>query len=294
MRPTTARLFHSLRPLQHENPLGLPRSGSIPRMQRGLPERRKIKDVAKVVAVSSAKGGVGKSTVAANLALAFARMGYRTGILDTDIFGPSIPTLFDLSGEPRLSANNQLLPLSNYGVKTMSMGYLVGEDAPVVWRGLMVMKALQQLLHEVEWGGLDMLVLDLPPGTGDTQLSVTQQIVLDGSVIVTTPHTLAVKDAVKGINMFEKVNIPLLGLVQNMSLFCCPHCHHDTAIFGSGDRVKKLCHDHSICLLGDIPLHQSIGDDGQKGKPTVVAEPESHRAQAFMDIAKQVGLRVGL
>ncbi|KAI0416314.1 P-loop containing nucleoside triphosphate hydrolase protein [Xylaria grammica] len=294
MRATSNRLFHTLRSLHHENPLGLPRTGSIPRMQRGLPERRKIKDVAKVVAVSSAKGGVGKSTVAANLSLAFARMGYRAGILDTDIFGPSIPTLFNLSGEPRLSSNNQLLPLSNYGVKTMSMGYLVGEDAPVVWRGLMVMKALQQLLHEVEWGGLDILVLDLPPGTGDTQLSVTQQIVLDGSVIVTTPHTLAIKDAVKGINMFKKVNVPLLGLVQNMSLFCCPHCHQDTAVFGSNERVKALCEDYSIDLLGDIPLHQSVGDDGQRGKPTVVSEPQSHRAKAFMDIAQQVGSKIGL
>ncbi|KAI1123546.1 P-loop containing nucleoside triphosphate hydrolase protein [Nemania abortiva] len=294
MRATPTRLFHTLKSLQHENPLGLPRTGSIPRMQRGLPERRKIRDVAKVVAVSSAKGGVGKSTVAANLPLAFARLGYRAGILDTDIFGPSIPTLFNLSGEPRLSSNNQLLPLSNYGVKTMSIGYLVGEDAPVVWRGLMVMKALQQLLHEVEWGGLDILVLDLPPGTGDTQLSVTQQIVLDGSVIVTTPHTLAVKDAIKGINMFKKVSVPLLGLVQNMSLFCCPHCHQDTAVFGSTERVRGLCRDHSIDLLGDIPLHQNIGDDGQRGKPTVVSEPESNRAKAFMDIARQVGSKVGL
>ncbi|TGJ86334.1 hypothetical protein E0Z10_g2408 [Xylaria hypoxylon] len=254
MRATSNRLFHTLRSLQHENPLGLPRTGSIPRMQRGLPERRKIKDVAKVIAVSSAKGGVGKSTV----------------------------------------ADNQLLPLSNYGVKTMSMGYLVGEDAPVVWRGLMVMKALQQLLHEVEWGGLDILVLDLPPGTGDTQLSVTQQIILDGSVIITTPHTLAVKDAIKGINMFKKVNVPLLGLVQNMSLFCCPHCHQDTAVFGSSERVRGLCQDHSIDLLGDIPLHQNVGDDGQRGKPTVVSEPESHRARAFMDIARQVGAKIGL
>ncbi|KAI1473034.1 P-loop containing nucleoside triphosphate hydrolase protein [Daldinia caldariorum] len=289
------RLFHqTIRNLSHENPLGLPRTGSIPRMQRGLPERRKIKDVAKVVAVSSAKGGVGKSTVAANLSLAFARMGYRSGILDTDIFGPSIPTLFDLSGEPRLSANNQFLPMSNYGVKTMSMGYLVGEDAPVVWRGLMVMKALQQLLHEVDWGGLDILVLDLPPGTGDTQLSITQQIILDGSIIVTTPHTLAVKDAVKGINMFKKVNVPLLGLVQNMSLFNCPHCHHDTTIFGSSQRVKEVCTEHSIDLLGDIPLHQNVGDDGQRGKPTVVSEPESERARVFMNIAKLVASKVNL
>ncbi|RYP43422.1 hypothetical protein DL768_009937 [Monosporascus sp. mg162] len=294
MRPTTLRLFQALRALQHENPLGLPRTGTIPRMQRGLPERRKIKDVAKVVAVSSAKGGVGKSTVAANLSLAFAKLGYRSGILDTDIFGPSIPTLFNLSGEPRLSSNNQLLPLSNYGVKTMSMGYLVGEEAPVVWRGLMVMKALQQLLHEVDWGGLDILVLDLPPGTGDTQLSVTQQVVLDGSLIVTTPHTLAVKDAVKGINMFKKVNVPLLGLVQNMSLFNCPHCHTDTAVFGSNKRAQEVCREHSVDLIGDIPLHQNVGDDGQRGKPTVVSEPESDRAEAFIKIAQQVGSKIGL
>ncbi|KAK7740877.1 hypothetical protein SLS62_010974 [Diatrype stigma] len=298
MRPTPPRLFQLSRALRHENPLGLPRTGTIPRMQRGLPERRKIPDVAKVVAVSSAKGGVGKSTVAglaANLSLAFARLGYRSGILDTDIFGPSIPTLFNLSGEPRLSStDNQLVPLSNYGVKTMSMGYLVGEDAPVVWRGLMVMKALQQLLHEVEWGGLDILVLDLPPGTGDTQLSVTQQIVLDGSLIVTTPHTLAVKDAVKGINMFKKVNVPLLGLVQNMSLFNCPHCHNDTAVFGSSERVQEICQEHSIDLLGDIPLHQNVGDDGQRGKPTVVSEPKSDRAKSFINIAQQVGSKIGL
>ncbi|KAL1845500.1 hypothetical protein VTK73DRAFT_550 [Phialemonium thermophilum] len=316
MRPSSRCLLQVSRALRHENPLGLPRSGSIPRMQRGLPEKRSIRNVRKVVAVSSAKGGVGKSTVAANLSLAFARLGYRAGILDTDIFGPSIPTLFNLSGEPRLSQNNQLLPLSNYGVKTMSMGYLVGEEAPVVWRGLMVMKALQQLLHEVDWGGLDILVLDLPPGTGDTQLSVTQQVVLDGSIIVTTPHTLAVKDAVKGINMFRKVHVPILGLVQNMSLFRCPHCGGETAVFGTGALVRSLCgvgsedaqHAHTassgsgteqqqqqlIDFLGDIPLHPNIGDDAHAGKPTVVAEPGSERAEAFMGIARAVGRKIGL
>ncbi|KAJ0109841.1 nucleotide-binding protein 1 [Diaporthe amygdali] len=294
MTPIQRRFFSTLRALQHENPLGLPRTGSIPRMQRGLPERRKIKDVAKVIAVSSAKGGVGKSTIAANLALSFARLGHRSGILDTDIFGPSIPTLFNLNEEPRLSSNNQLLPLSNYGVKTMSMGYLVGEDAPVVWRGMMVMKALQQLLHEVHWDGLDVLVLDLPPGTGDTQLSITQQIVLDGSVIVTTPHSLSVKDAVKGINMFKKVNVPLLGLVNNMSLFTCPDCGGKHHIFGSSDGVQRVCRDHDIAFLGDIPLHQNIGSHAQEGKPTVVAEPGSERAEAFLGIARDLGGKIGL
>ncbi|KOS19821.1 Iron-sulfur protein NUBPL [Escovopsis weberi] len=216
------------------------------------------------------------------------------GILDTDIFGPSIPTLFDLSGEPRLSSNNQLVPLTNYGVKTMSMGYLVRENAPVVWRGPMVMKAIQQLLHEVDWGGLDILVLDLPPGTGDTQLTITQQVILDGSVIVTTPHTLATKDAVKGINMFKTVDVGILGLVQNMALFNCPHCHHDTHVFGSNARVESLCREHGIDFLGDIPLHPSIGNDADQGKPTVVAEPESSRAAAFLDIARSICAKVDM
>ncbi|KAG5664804.1 hypothetical protein KAF25_008538 [Fusarium avenaceum] len=293
MRPTPARLFQSFRALQHENPLGLPRSGTPPTWGK-RPVRRKITGVEKVIAVSSAKGGVGKSTVAANLSLAFARLGFRTGILDTDIFGPSIPTLFDLSGEPRLSNNNQLIPLTNYGVKTMSMGYLVGENAPVVWRGPMVMKAIQQLLHEVEWGGLDVLVLDLPPGTGDTQLTITQQVVLDGSVIITTPHTLATKDAIKGINMFKTVDVNILGVVQNMSLFQCPHCHGETNIFGSNARVEKLCQEHQINFLGDIPLHPNIGDDGERGKPTVVAEPTSERANAFLKIAQDICPKIGL
>ncbi|KAM5346468.1 hypothetical protein ACJ41O_009473 [Fusarium nematophilum] len=293
MRPTSARLFQTLRALQHENPLGLPRSGTPPNWPR-RPTRRKITGVEKVIAVSSAKGGVGKSTVAANLSLAFARLGYRAGILDTDIFGPSIPTLFDLSGEPRLSSKNQLIPLTNYGVKTMSMGYLVGENAPVVWRGPMVMKAIQQLLHEVDWGGLDILVLDLPPGTGDTQLTITQQVILDGSVIVTTPHTLATKDAVKGINMFKTVDVNILGLVQNMSLFQCPHCHGETHIFGSNERVERMCKEHQIDFLGDIPLHPSIGDDGERGKPTVVAEPTSERTNAFLKIAQDICPKIDL
>ncbi|TQV97738.1 nucleotide binding protein [Cordyceps javanica] len=170
----------------------------------------------------------------------------------------------------------------------MSMGYLVGESAPVVWRGPMVMKAIQQLLHEVDWGGLDVLVLDLPPGTGDTQLTITQQVILDGSVIVTTPHTLATKDAVKGINMFKTVNVDILGLVQNMSLFTCPHCSQGTHVFGSNERVERMCSEHSIEFLGDIPLHPNIGEDAEQGKPTVVAEPESERASAFLDIAKSI------
>ncbi|KAL7962246.1 P-loop containing nucleoside triphosphate hydrolase protein [Trichoderma compactum] len=293
MRSSPSLLFRAVRALQHENPLGLPRSGTPPSWPK-RPQKRKIAGVDKVIAVSSAKGGVGKSTVAANLSLAFARLGFRAGILDTDIFGPSIPTLFDLSGEPMLSNNNQLIPLTNYGVKTMSMGYLVGESAPVVWRGPMVMKAIQQLLHEVDWGGLDILVLDLPPGTGDTQLTITQQIILDGSVIITTPHTLATKDAVKGINMFKTVGVNILGVVQNMSVFHCPHCHQDTHVFGSNKKVEKLCQEHGINFLRDIPLHPNIGDDGERGKPTVVSEPSSERASAFLDIARAICPKIDL
>ncbi|KAL8728101.1 MAG: hypothetical protein Q9166_005626 [cf. Caloplaca sp. 2 TL-2023] len=296
------RLFSTLNCLRHENPLGLPRSGlprsgappQLPRAQRGLPTKRPLPSVRKTIAISSAKGGVGKSTLAVNLALAFARLGHRTGILDTDIFGPSIPTLLDLKGqEPRLSEGNRLLPLSNYGVKSMSMGYLVGEDKPVVWRGLMVMKALQQLLWEVEWGGLDVLVMDLPPGTGDTQLTITQQVALDGAIVVSTPQDIALKDAVKGVEMMRKVNVPLLGMIQNMSVFICPHCNQSTHIFGS-EGVAQACSKHDVPLLGDIPLHARICDDADRGKPTVAAESENMRAKAFMTIAERIAKSINL
>ena len=173
----------------------------------------------------------------------------------------------------------------------MSMGYLVDEKAPVVWRGLMVMKALQQLLHEVEWGSLDILVLDLPPGTGDTQLTITQQIKLDGAVIISTPQDIALKDAVKGVSMFKKVEVPILGMVQNMSVFTCPQCGHSTHVFGS-EGVTRICQEHGIELLGDIPLDQRICDDADRGKPTVVAEPESERARVIMGIAEKIGEKI--
>ena len=175
----------------------------------------------------------------------------------------------------------------------MSMGYLVGEKAPIVWRGLMVMKALQQLLHEVEWGGLDILVLDLPPGTGDTQLSIAQQVALDGAVVVSTPQDIALKDAVRGMAMFEKVSVPILGMVQNMSVFDCPGCGRRTHVFGS-EGVARTCQSLGVDLLGDIPLDARICEDADKGKPTVVTEPESARGQAFMEIAGTIGRKVEL
>lgn len=209
-------------------------------MQRGLPTRRPIPTVGKVIAISSAKGGVGKSTLAVNLALSFARLGKRTGLLDADLFGPSVPRLLNLTGEPRLSASGKLVPMVNYGVKSMSMGYLVGEEKPVVWRGLMVMKALQQLLWDVEWDGVDVLVVDMPPGTGDTQLTLTQQVEIDGeciygwmdhgktadeidwwagAVVVSTPQDIALIDAVKGINMFKTVEVPVSVLEISACVF---------------------------------------------------------------------------
>ncbi|CZT20416.1 related to Nbp35p and human nucleotide-binding protein [Ramularia collo-cygni] len=282
----------------HENPLGLPRSGTPPnlaaRMKRGLPEKKPIGNVAKVIAVSSAKGGVGKSTISVNLALALARQGLHTGILDTDIYGPSIPTLLNLEGyEPELDANNRLVPLTAYGLKTMSMGFLVPQDSPVAWRGLMIQKAMNQLLFEVSWPKLDILILDMPPGTGDVQLTITQSIDLAGAVIVSTPQDLALRDAVRGVSMFNKVNVPILGMVQNMSTFTCTSCGHNHDIFGL-DGAKRKCEDLDIRFLGDIPLHPSICSDADSGKPTMVASPDGPQATAFAAIAQGLASRLRL
>ncbi|KAL4874092.1 hypothetical protein BDV12DRAFT_159005 [Aspergillus spectabilis] len=329
------RLFSTFRCLQHDNPLGLPRSGTPPSFprRRGLPEKRKIRDVKKVIAVSSAKGGVGKSTIAVNLALSFARRGIRTGILDTDIFGPSIPTLLNLSGEPRLDENNCLLPLTNYGLKSMSMGYLLPpppepsaphpsqrqpmDTTPISWRGLMVTKAMHQLLHSVSWGPLDVLFLDLPPGTGDVQLTINQEILIDGAVIVTTPQDIALRDAVRGFGMFQKMDVPVLGMVRNMAFFACPSCGVKTRIFSHGLHKpdnENEGHDHThhsendwgvmaecnrlgVDFLGDIPLDARVCEDADRGMPTVVAEEgdgDSVRRQAFMDVAEKVARKVGI
>ncbi|KAK9454898.1 P-loop containing nucleoside triphosphate hydrolase protein [Dipodascopsis uninucleata] len=212
----------------------------------------------------------------------------RVGILDTDIFGPSVPKLLNLSGEPSVTADNKLIPMSNYGLKAMSMGFLIpNDDSPIVWRGLMVMKALQQLLHEVEWNGLDVLVLDMPPGTGDTQLTITQQLVLDGAIVVSTPQDIALIDAIKGINMFRKVDVPVLGMVQNMSVFICPNCNHEEHIFGSDGVVKEAAR-LGVNVLGDIPLNANICKLSDAGTPVVVADSDSNYAKAYFEIAEKV------
>ncbi|KAK9470424.1 P-loop containing nucleoside triphosphate hydrolase protein [Dipodascopsis tothii] len=261
-------------------------------MARGLPQKAKLRGVDKVVAVSSAKGGVGKSTLSVNLAIAMAMQGKRVGILDADIFGPSVPKLLDLAGEPELTDRNLLRPLSNYGVKAMSMGFLLpDEGAPVVWRGLMVMKALQQLLHEVEWGGLDVLVLDMPPGTGDVQLTITQQVVVDGAVIVSTPQDVALLDAVKGTNMFRKVGVPILGMVENMSMYVCSNCGHEEHVFGR-DNVQREAGRLGLDVLGSVPLHAAISRLSDSGQPAVLADRAAGFAQVYRDIAAAVLARL--
>ncbi|RUP46866.1 hypothetical protein BC936DRAFT_146436 [Jimgerdemannia flammicorona] len=289
--------FSTFPHLRHENPLGIPRkpAGSasksaapdVPRAMRGLPQKQPIRGVKHVIAVASGKGGVGKSTTAVNLALAIATMQKRVGILDADIFGPSLPTLMNLEGEPELTeGSDHLVPLVNFGVKCMSMGFMVGKDEPVVWRGLM-------LLHQVDWGELDLLVIDMPPGTGDTQLTISQQVTLSGVVIVSTPQDIALIDAQKGANMFIKVNVPILGLIQNMSHFHCPHCNHTTHIFGYGGAERKA-HEMGLEFLGDVPLHADICEASDRGRPVVLASPGSVYAESYRRIAERVVVKLGL
>src|SRR5246127_5567803 len=253
------------------------------RTQRGL-----VPGVNAIVAVASGKGGVGKSTVAANLALALKANGLRVGVLDADIYGPSMPRMLGISGQRPLSRDGKVLsPLENYGVRCMSMGFLVPEDTPMIWRGPMVMSALQQMLREVDWGELDIMIVDLPPGTGDAQLTMAQQVPLAGAVIVSTPQDIALLDARKGLNMFKKVDVPVLGIIENMSYFLCPHCGERSEIFSHGGarrEAEKLGTD----FLGEVPLDIVIRETSDGGKPIVVADPESPHAQLFRSMAERV------
>ncbi|XP_043998939.1 iron-sulfur protein NUBPL isoform X4 [Gambusia affinis] len=209
------------------------------------------------------------------------------GLLDADIYGPSVPKLMNLKGNPELNDDNRMIPLINYGVPCMSMGFLVQDASPVVWRGLMVMSAIERLLRQVEWGSLDYLVVDMPPGTGDVQLSITQNILIAGAVIVSTPQDVALLDARRGAEMFRKLNVPVLGLVQNMSVFQCPNCHHHTHIFGSNG-AKQLAETISVKFLGDVPLHLNIRETSDKGQPIVVSSPDSPEAEAYRKVASAV------
>ena len=255
---------------------------------RRAPETRAIPGVAKIVAVASGKGGVGKSTTACNLALGLAALGLKVGVLDADVFGPSMPRLFGIAGKPDLAPDGQKLkPMEKFGLKVMSIGFLVDEGAAVVWRGPMVMSALNQFLREVAWGELDVLVVDMPPGTGDAQLTMAQNVPLSGAVIVSTPQDLSLIDARRGMAMFKQVNVPLLGVVENMSYFVCPHCGGRSDIFAHGG-ARHEAETHGAPFLGEIPLDMSIRETSDGGQPIVVSAPDSPQAKAYLAVAERV------
>ncbi|MBN9515020.1 MAG: iron-sulfur cluster carrier protein ApbC [Alphaproteobacteria bacterium] len=249
--------------------------------------RIEVPGVKHIIAVASGKGGVGKSTTAVNLALGLAANGISTGLLDADIYGPSMPRMLDVKEKPESVDGKQLKPIERYGIKTMSIGYIVAEDTPMIWRGPMVSSALEQMLRDVQWGDLDVLVVDMPPGTGDAQLTLAQRVALAGAVIVSTPQDIALVDARKGLNMFRKVAVPVLGIVENMSYFLCPKCGERSEIFGHGgahEEADKL----GVPFLGEIPLHLDIRMTSDSGHPIVVSKPESAHAQVYKNIAGRV------
>jgi ATP-binding protein involved in chromosome partitioning len=257
-------------------------------VQRGV---QLLPGVKNIVAVASGKGGVGKSTTAANLALALAAEGARVGLLDADIYGPSIPMMLGLQGRPESEDGKTMEPLENYGVQVMSIGFLVEADQAMIWRGPMATQALEQLLRQTNWRDLDYLVVDLPPGTGDIQLSLSQRVPLTGAVIVTTPQDIALLDAKKGIKMFEKVGVPILGIVENMAVHVCSNCGHVEHIFGA-DGGKRMAADYQMDYLGALPLSMQIRVQADGGKPTVVAEPDGEIAAIYKRVARQVALAI--
>ncbi len=251
--------------------------------------RNAIPGVKHLVAVASGKGGVGKSTTAINLALALHAMGLRVAVLDADIYGPSMPKLFGLSGKPEAAdaQGKKMKPMSRYGVELMSIGFLVAEDTPMIWRGPMVMSALTQLLREVAWGETDVMIVDMPPGTGDAQLTMAQQTPLSGAVIVSTPQDLALIDARKGLNMFRKVNVPVLGIVENMSYFICTKCGERHEIFGHGGARAEAAR-LGVPFLGEVPLDQDLRERSDRGEPLMAGKPDSPHGLIYLDIARQV------
>jgi ATP-binding protein involved in chromosome partitioning len=246
-----------------------------------------IPGVAAVVAVASGKGGVGKSTVAVNLALGLARLGLKTGLLDADIYGPSVPRLLAITERPKTRDGQKLEPIEKMGLKTMSIGFLVKEDEPMIWRGPMVQSALTQMMSDVSWAPLDVLIVDMPPGTGDAQLTMAQRVPLKGAVIVSTPQDIALIDARKGIAMFSKTQVPILGIVENMSVFVCPECGHESHIFGHGG-ARETARTLNVPFLGEIPLVPKIRETSDAGTPIVAQAPESREAEAFMALARTV------
>ncbi len=259
-------------------------------VQRGVQLLPKVKNI---VAVASGKGGVGKSTTTVNLALALAAEGASVGILDADIYGPSQPMMMGIEGRPASPDGKSMEPLENYGVQVMSIGFLVEPDQAMIWRGPMATQALDQLLHQTQWRELDYLLVDMPPGTGDIALSLSQRVPLTGAVIVTTPQDLALLDAKKGLKMFEKVGVPILGIVENMAVYCCPNCGHTEHIFGA-EGGRRMAEQYAVDYLGALPLNMQIRVQADGGKPSVVADPEGEIAAIYRSVARQVAVKIAL
>jgi len=260
-----------------------------PNIGRGLPIKTSIPGVKHIVLVGSAKGGVGKSTISLNTALALKLLSpnKNIGLLDVDVFGPSVPTLLNLKRKPDLTKDNLMIPLEKYGISNMSMGFLIDEGAPIVWRGMMLMQAVQQLLKKVHWGKIDVLVVDLPPGTGDVPLSVIQNVPISGSVIVTTPNKLSLADVHRGINMFEKLKVEVFGVVENMNSFSCSNCGHTNTVFGHKN-VEKFLQKMKIEKLGSIPLDCKISEGSDDGVPVMIQHPQSNSAKSFLNLASKL------
>ncbi|MDP3602844.1 MAG: Mrp/NBP35 family ATP-binding protein [Bosea sp. (in: a-proteobacteria)] len=251
------------------------------------PKAAGVPGVKQIIAVASGKGGVGKSTTTANLAVALSVLGLKVGVLDADIYGPSVPKIFGITGKPRLVSGRTLAPMEAYGLKIMSIGFLIDEETPMIWRGPMVISAITQMLREVAWGELDVLVVDMPPGTGDAQLTMAQQTPLAGAVIVSTPQDLALLDARRGVAMFKKVEVPILGIVENMSYFICPECRTRSDIFAHGG-ARHEAERLGVPFLGEVPLAMPIRETSDSGRPIVASDPDSAHAKAYLGIARQV------
>ncbi|MFQ5631782.1 MAG: Mrp/NBP35 family ATP-binding protein, partial [bacterium] len=265
-----------------------------PQMQKPQPQEMEklVADVKHVIAVASGKGGVGKSTVAVNLVCALAKAGKKVGILDADVYGPNIPMMFGLEGKRPEVKGMKVVPLEKNNIKIMSLGFLAPQDKAIIWRGPLVGRAIEQMLRDVEWGELDFLILDMPPGTGDAQLTISQRLELAGAILVSTPQPVALSDALKGLKMFQKVNVPILGLIENMSTFICDNCEKEHDIFGKGG-VKKAARREKATFLGDIPITPELRTGGDRGKPVVLEYPDSIAAKRFAEIAEKIVEVVG-
>ena len=275
----------------HSNEASAPEAQQTAPQGGGGASDMEIPGVKSVIAVASGKGGVGKSPVSVNLALGLAATGLKVGLMDADVYGPSLPRMMGIGGTPHSPDGKYMMPLSNYGVEVISMGFLVPEDTPMIWRGPMVMSALEQLMRDVKWGDLDVLVCDLPPGTGDAQLTMAQRVPLTGAVVVSTPQDVALADARKGIAMFDKVNVPTLGIIENMSYFVCPHCGDRTDIFGHGG-AKDEATRQNIDFLGEIPIDPYLRETSDTGTPLTAKEPDHAISKAFIEIAKKVAVKI--